>query len=284
MQLVRRLARVPGDEQCTTAVSVAEIAYAAARNGDKELAGRVRDLIAAASTVLPFDHEAAETYAVLRAQLERLGVRLDESSMRIAAIAVSHDLTLVTASARLYDRVPGLRIENWLEPDDIEIEPDARPDEETMDGRDGARRVRHEQRERPPSRAWCPSSRNASASRPSGPPTVKGSSRPSLTASIGKANRGARATVLRGRLQRRRPAEPDLGNASGGTRDRAGRRGRRIGAGPRRRRARRRHRRSRPTAVSIALPRSASRSTSSSAISTPSPRPRSPGPSRPAGG
>ena len=124
MQLVRRLARVAGEEQCTTAVSVAEIAYAAARNGDKELAGRVRDLIAAASTVLPFDHEAAETYGSLRAQLERIGVRLDESSMRIAAIAVSHDLTLVTASARLYDRVPGLRIENWLEPDEVELELD----------------------------------------------------------------------------------------------------------------------------------------------------------------
>jgi len=136
MQLVRRLARVPGDEQCTTAVSVAEIAYAAARNGDKELAGRVRDLIAAASTVLPFDHDAAETYAVLRTQLERLGVRLDESSMRIAAIAVSHDLTLVTASARLYDRVPGLRIENWLEPDDMELGPGERRDDETADGRD----------------------------------------------------------------------------------------------------------------------------------------------------
>jgi len=136
MQLVRRLARVAGEEQCTTAVSVAEIAYAAARNGDKELAGRVRDLIAAASTVLPFDHEAAETYGSLRAQLERIGVRLDESSMRIAAIAVSHDLTLITASARLYDRVPGLRIENWLEPDDMELGPGERRDDETTDGRD----------------------------------------------------------------------------------------------------------------------------------------------------
>ncbi len=123
MHLVRRLARTPGDEQCTTAVSVAEIAYAAARNGDGEVAGRVRELIAAASTVLPFDHDAAEVYGSLRAQLERLGVRLDEPSLRIAAIALSHDLTLVTASARLYDRVPGLRIENWLEPDDLEEEP-----------------------------------------------------------------------------------------------------------------------------------------------------------------
>jgi tRNA(fMet)-specific endonuclease VapC len=124
MQLVRRLARVPGEEQCTTAVSVAEIAYAAARNGDSEIAGRVRDLVAAASRVLPFDHEAAETYGLLRMQLERLGVRLDESSLRIAAIALTHDVTLVTASARLYDRVPGLRIENWLDPDGVELEPD----------------------------------------------------------------------------------------------------------------------------------------------------------------
>jgi len=123
MQLVRRLARVPGDEQCTTAVSVAEIVYAAARNGDPKMGNRVRDLVAAANTVLAFDHEAAEVYGSLRARLEDVGVRLDETSLRIAAIAVSQDLTLVTGSARFYDRVPGLRIENWLEPDEAELEP-----------------------------------------------------------------------------------------------------------------------------------------------------------------
>jgi tRNA(fMet)-specific endonuclease VapC len=137
MQLVRRLARTPGDQQCTTAVSVAEIAYAAARNGDREVAGRVRDLVAAASTVLPFDHQAAEVYGSLRAHLERLGVRLDESSLRIAAIALSHDLTLVTASARLYDRVPDLRIENWLEPDELDEELDEELEEELEDELEG---------------------------------------------------------------------------------------------------------------------------------------------------
>jgi tRNA(fMet)-specific endonuclease VapC len=130
MHLVRRLARTPGDEQCTTAVSVAEIAYAAERNGEPEVTGRVRELIASATTVLPFDHEAAEVYGTLRAQLERVGVRLDEPSLRIAAIALSNDLTLVTANARLYDRVPGLRIENWLEPDDAELETLVDDDEE----------------------------------------------------------------------------------------------------------------------------------------------------------
>ena len=103
MQLVRRLARTPGDQQFTTSVSVAEIAYAAARNGDGEVAGRVRELIAAASAVLPFDQDAADVYGPLRAQLERIGVRLDEPSLRIAAIAVSRDL----ASRRTVRGIPG---------------------------------------------------------------------------------------------------------------------------------------------------------------------------------
>jgi tRNA(fMet)-specific endonuclease VapC len=138
MQLVRRLARTPGDQQCTTAVSVAEIAYAAARNGDQDVSGRIRELIASATTVLPFDHEAAEVYGTLRGQLERIGVRLDEPSLRIAAIALAHDLTLVTSSARLYDRVPGLRIENWLEPDDAELETPEEGDDEPVGETNGA--------------------------------------------------------------------------------------------------------------------------------------------------
>jgi tRNA(fMet)-specific endonuclease VapC len=127
LHLVRRLARTPAAEQCTTSVTLGEIAYAAARNGDAELISRLGRLVAAASRVLAFDAQAAEAYGSLRAHLETLGTRLDEPSLRIASIAVAHDLTLVTGNARLYDRVPGLRIENWLEPDEVELE---RRDEE----------------------------------------------------------------------------------------------------------------------------------------------------------
>jgi len=35
----------------------------------------------------------------------------------IAAIALSRDLTLVTGNVRHFERIPGLRVENWLEPD-----------------------------------------------------------------------------------------------------------------------------------------------------------------------
>ncbi len=35
--------------------------------------------------------------------------------MRIAAIALSHDLKVVTGNERHFQRVPELEVENWLE-------------------------------------------------------------------------------------------------------------------------------------------------------------------------
>jgi tRNA(fMet)-specific endonuclease VapC len=128
LALVRRLARTPPEEQCTTTVTLSEIAYAAERNGEPELVSRARELLGAAGQILPFDADAAETYGALRAHLDGMGVRLDEPSLRIASIAVERDLTLVTGSGRLYARVPGLRIENWLEPDEHDLEGDASDD------------------------------------------------------------------------------------------------------------------------------------------------------------
>ena len=117
MHLVRRLARTPIEEQCTTAITVGEILYGAARAGRPGLVETLRALVTSAQPVIPFDEKAAEAYGPLRAELERRGQRLDGLDLRIAAIALSRDLTLVTGNVRHFEQVPGLRIENWLEPD-----------------------------------------------------------------------------------------------------------------------------------------------------------------------
>ena len=134
MHLIRRLARTPASEQCTTSVTIAELAYGAARHERVDLATRLRELIAAAQTVIPFDEAAADVYGSLRAELERHGTRLDEPSLRIASIALAHDLTLITGNVRLYERVPGLRIENWLEPDELAELHEAEVDAASLNG------------------------------------------------------------------------------------------------------------------------------------------------------
>lgn len=113
LALVRRLARLPATQQSTTAITVGELVYGAARRQNPSLSRRVRELIESAVLVLPFDRGAAERYGELRADLERQGRRLDEPDLRIAAISLYRDVTLVTGNIRHFERVPGLAIENW---------------------------------------------------------------------------------------------------------------------------------------------------------------------------
>ena len=117
MQLLRRLARTPADDQCTTAITVGEIVYGGARIGRPGHAERMQELLSSLHSVLAFDERAAVVYGGLRAELERTGLRLDDPDLRIASVALSRDLTLVTGNVRHFERVPGLRVENWLEPD-----------------------------------------------------------------------------------------------------------------------------------------------------------------------
>lgn len=114
LHLIRRLAMVPPQEQFTTAITLAEMLYGAARIEDERLSGRVREVVGS-QRLLPFGQAAAEAYGALRAGLEREGRRLEENDLMIASIALARDLTLVTGNVRHFARVPGLRVENWLE-------------------------------------------------------------------------------------------------------------------------------------------------------------------------
>ncbi len=113
--LVRRLARTDPGEQCTTAITLAELLYGAARIGSDPLADRITEIVSSAHAVLPFDEPAAHSFASLKASLEQAGTPLAEPDLRIAAIALSRDATLVTGNTRHFERVPELRLENWLD-------------------------------------------------------------------------------------------------------------------------------------------------------------------------
>ena len=54
-------------------------------------------------------------YGRVRAELEAGGRPLAEPDLRIAAIALAHGMTLVTANVRHFSRVEELPVENWLE-------------------------------------------------------------------------------------------------------------------------------------------------------------------------
>jgi tRNA(fMet)-specific endonuclease VapC len=114
LHLVRRLAQVPPTEQATTTINLGELLYGAAKRGSERLTRQVREVVSTAAFILPFDESAAEVYGPLRARLEGEGRRLDEPDLRIASIALSRELTVITGNVRHFARVPDLAIENWL--------------------------------------------------------------------------------------------------------------------------------------------------------------------------
>jgi tRNA(fMet)-specific endonuclease VapC len=64
--------------------------------------------------VLPFDLEAALQGSRIRAYLERQGAKIGDLDSLIAAQALAADLILVSNNLREFQRVPGLRTENWV--------------------------------------------------------------------------------------------------------------------------------------------------------------------------
>lgn len=61
---------------------------------------------------LPFDDTAAGHYATIRDDLESRGVTIGANDLMIAAIAVTHELTLVSNN-REFNRVDGMPVEDW---------------------------------------------------------------------------------------------------------------------------------------------------------------------------
>ena len=62
-------------------------------------------------TILPFDHDAAAQFDAL----EKLRLRIGSMDQKIAAICLSHDALLLSRNLVDFQKVPGLRAENWLD-------------------------------------------------------------------------------------------------------------------------------------------------------------------------
>ena len=105
----------PEEELATTAISVAELTHGANRSIHREDNLARLEVLLSALIILPFDEAAARRFGILKAELEKRGEPLDDLDLQIASIALENNLPLVTNNTRHFNRLNGLRLENWLE-------------------------------------------------------------------------------------------------------------------------------------------------------------------------
>ncbi|GEO02774.1 hypothetical protein AAE02nite_04380 [Adhaeribacter aerolatus] len=63
--------------------------------------------------IIAFDYEATIAYGKIRADLEKKGTPIGPLDTLIAAHALSLNMTLVTNNEKEFNRIAGLKIENW---------------------------------------------------------------------------------------------------------------------------------------------------------------------------
>ena len=103
-------------QMCISTVTLMELIYGAEKSSNPERNLADVEGFAARLEVLRDDLEAAGHTGQLRAELVRLGKQIGPYDQMIAGHARSQGLIVVTNNRREFDRVPGLRVEDWAGP------------------------------------------------------------------------------------------------------------------------------------------------------------------------
>ena len=116
-KLLLRLRDLPMSLQYTTSINIGEIYYGACRTqrSDQIIIKAFEVHVFPNITILPFDKKSGKTFGRLKASLEKQGIGCSEPDLRIAAIAIQHDLILITGNVKHFADILGLNVENWIE-------------------------------------------------------------------------------------------------------------------------------------------------------------------------
>jgi tRNA(fMet)-specific endonuclease VapC len=112
--IVRRLRQEGRENLTTSAVVAAELAFGVEKSNRSDARQQLM-LFLSGLQVLPWTEAAIWHYARQRKMLKEAGTPIGEMDLLIASHALGDDLTLVTNNTREFDRVKGLKLENWAQ-------------------------------------------------------------------------------------------------------------------------------------------------------------------------
>jgi len=99
-------------------IALSEIVLAELRYGAENHQNRTKEIhhlideFTARLDIVPW--AASTTYGIVRTHLQKQGTPIGNLDTLIAAHAIDQDLILVTNNSKHFQRVPKLKIENWL--------------------------------------------------------------------------------------------------------------------------------------------------------------------------
>ena len=111
--VVERLKREGRTNLTTSTIVAAELAFGVEKSSRNETKQQLL-LFLSGLQLLSWSESAIWHYARQRRLLKEAGTPIGEMDLLIAAQALGDDLTLVTNNTREFERVQGLKLENWV--------------------------------------------------------------------------------------------------------------------------------------------------------------------------
>jgi predicted nucleic acid-binding protein len=97
-----------------SAVTLMELYYGAYKSQKIESNLAKIKTIESSLDIVPISQELVEIFGLLKSNLEKTGKPLDDFDLILASTALSYNLILVTNNEKHFQRIDGLKIENWL--------------------------------------------------------------------------------------------------------------------------------------------------------------------------
>jgi tRNA(fMet)-specific endonuclease VapC len=112
-KVVQKVKEFSPSDLVISAMTICELEYGASKSSDPKKNRQTLIKFLGPFEICPFNEQAASHYGNIRAHLEKGGKPIGAMDLLIAAHARSLSLTLVTNNLKEFDRIPGLRTENW---------------------------------------------------------------------------------------------------------------------------------------------------------------------------
>lgn len=111
-QVLQRLIEAGRDSLAISTVTVAELAFGVAKSTRPDSRAKLENFLSKLP-ILDWGQDAAWIYGNVRKALEAKGQRIGERDLLLACQALALNATMVTNNTREFERVEGLKLENW---------------------------------------------------------------------------------------------------------------------------------------------------------------------------
>lgn len=113
-EVLARFSKLPHGKVAMSAITYGELCFGAEKSSKPKESRHILEQLTALIPVLPLGETVSIHYGKIRQYLQASGKLIGNNDLWIASHALANKLILVTNNVAEFERVPGLRVENWV--------------------------------------------------------------------------------------------------------------------------------------------------------------------------